>query len=52
MARENLRVIVTSGYAMDGPAEELFKAGVEGFIQKPYSLARLSEKVKEVLERK
>ncbi len=51
-ARPNLRVIVTSGYGMDGPAQELFKAGVEGFIQKPYSLATLSEKVKEVLERK
>jgi PAS domain S-box-containing protein len=50
-ARPNLRVIVTSGYAMDGPAQELFKAGVESFIQKPYSLARLSEKVKEVLEK-
>ena len=50
--RPGLRVIVTSGYGMDSPAQELFKAGVDGFIQKPYSLATLSGKVKDILERK
>ncbi|HVO84525.1 MAG TPA: response regulator [Syntrophobacteria bacterium] len=48
-ARPNLKVIVCSGYAIDGPAQEILDAGAQGFIQKPYALATLSAKLKEVL---
>jgi len=51
-ARPNLKVIVFSGYAIDGPARKILDAGAQDFIQKPFSLATLSEKVKEVLEGK
>ncbi len=50
-ARPNLKVIVFSGYSIDGPARKILDAGAQGFIQKPFSLATLSEKVREVLER-
>lgn len=51
-ARPNLKVIVCSGYAIDGPAQELLGAGAQGFIQKPFSYTTLSDKLKDVLEGK
>ena len=50
--RSNLKVIVFSGYSIDGPAREILDAGAQDFIQKPFSIATLSEKLKEVLEGK
>jgi len=49
--RPRLKVIVCSGYALDGPAQEILNAGAQGFLQKPYSLGTLSAKLKEVSER-
>jgi len=49
-ARPNLKVIVCSGYSLDGPAQEILNAGAEAFIQKPFSVAKISAKLKEVLE--
>jgi len=51
-ARPNLKVIVCSGYAIDGPVQEILDAGAHGFIQKPLSLTTLSEKLNEVLKSK
>ena len=51
-ARSNLKVIVFSGYSIDGPAREILDAGAQDFIQKPFSFTTLSEKLKEVLEGK
>jgi len=51
-ARPNLKVVVCSGYAIDGPPQEIMDAGAQDFIQKPFSYATLSEKLKEVLEGK
>ena len=51
-ARSNLKVVVFSGYSIDGPAREILDAGAQDFIQKPFSIATLSEKLKEVLEGK
>jgi len=50
LPRPDLKVIVFSGYAIDGPARKILDAGAEDFIQKPFSLTTLSEKLKEVLE--
>lgn len=47
--RNDLKVIVCSGYSIDGPAQEILDAGADGFIQKPYALGVLSEKLKEIL---
>ncbi|MEN8759792.1 MAG: response regulator, partial [Desulfobacterales bacterium] len=44
-SRPNLRVIVCSGYTLNGPAQEILKQGAQGFIQKPYTMAALSEKL-------
>jgi PAS domain S-box-containing protein len=50
-ARPNLRVIVCSGYSIHGPAQEILDAGAQGFLQKPFNMAKLSEKLKEVLDK-
>jgi two-component system, cell cycle sensor histidine kinase and response regulator CckA len=46
--RPNLKVLVFSGYSLDGPAQEILDAGAHGFIQKPVSIDVLSEKLKEL----
>ena len=48
-ARPDLKVIVCSGFSLEGPAQEILDAGAQGFVQKPFSLATLSEKLREVM---
>jgi DNA-binding NarL/FixJ family response regulator len=38
-----------SGYSIEGQAKRLLERGCNGFIQKPFSLEKLSEKLKEVI---
>ncbi len=49
-ARPGLKVIVCSGYSMDGPAQEILNAGAQDFMQKPFSLATLKNTLNKVLE--
>jgi len=49
-ARPDLKVIVCSGYTIEGPAQEILDAGAQTFIHKPFSMATLSGKLREVLE--
>jgi len=51
-ARPNLKVLVCSGYSIDGPAQDILDAGAEGFLQKPFSVSTLSEKLRKVMESK
>jgi two-component system cell cycle sensor histidine kinase/response regulator CckA len=43
-------VILSSGYAIDGQAEEIMKRGCNGFIQKPFNISELSRKIRAVLD--
>ena len=44
-----IKVLLTTGLSMDGPAKEMLAWGCNGFIQKPYRMSELSAKVQEVL---
>ncbi len=44
-----VKVLLSSGYSIDGQAESIMKQGCNGFIQKPFTLNSLSQKVKEVI---
>ena len=44
------KVLLSSGYSIDGEARELLQRGCRGFIQKPFSLNQLSRKVNEMLQ--
>lgn len=48
-ARPGLKVIVCSGHSGQGPARKLLDLGAQGFLQKPFTLGRLSAILKEVL---
>ena len=46
----NVKVLLTSGYGIDGQATEILERGCNGFIQKPFTMKDLSTKIKEVLQ--
>ncbi len=48
-ARPDLKVIVTSGYSIEGPAREILDAGAEAFLPKPFSLQDFREMIAHVL---
>jgi PAS domain S-box-containing protein len=45
-----VKVLLSSGFRQDVRVEETIALGVNGFIQKPYSMIDLSLKVKEIIE--
>lgn len=47
--RPELKIILSSGYAPDEKTQELLKSGYTAFIQKPYRLEELSEKISALL---
>ncbi|MDM8543650.1 response regulator [Desulfococcaceae bacterium HSG9] len=49
-ARPDLKVLVISGFAIDGPVKKILEAGAQGFIQKPSSKAKLAERLKRILK--
>jgi PAS domain S-box-containing protein len=44
-----VRVLLSSGYSIDGQASEIIDRGCNGFIQKPFNVIQLSRKIREVL---
>lgn len=46
----DIKVILSSGYSIGGTAKEIMEKGCKAFIQKPFSVAELSRKVREVLD--
>jgi PAS domain S-box-containing protein len=44
-----VKVLLSSGYSLDGEAQEVMAAGASGFIQKPYRLNTLSHQVAKLL---
>ena len=45
-----VRVVLASGYSVNGQAREILDRGCRGFIQKPFHLEKLSRKLREVLD--
>jgi FixJ family two-component response regulator len=44
-------VILASGYSLEGEAKEIMdRGGAQLFLQKPFRIKDLSEKIKQVLE--
>jgi two-component system cell cycle sensor histidine kinase/response regulator CckA len=43
-------VVLSSGYAINRQAEEIMRRGCNGFIQKPFTIADLSQKIRKILE--
>jgi CheY-like chemotaxis protein len=49
-ARPGLKVIVCSGFALDGPARQILESGAESFVQKPFTMAALSTVLKKIFK--
>lgn len=45
-----IRILLSSGYSIDGEAKTIMERGCNGFLQKPFHLEKLSSKVREVLQ--
>jgi DNA-binding response OmpR family regulator len=44
-----VRVLLASGYSVDGEARHILDEGVRGFIQKPFRIDELSVRIEELL---
>jgi CheY-like chemotaxis protein len=44
-----VKVLLSSGYSLDGQATEILKRGCDGFIQKPFSMEDLSRKLRQII---
>jgi len=44
-----IKVLLSSGYSINGQASEIMNRGCNGFIQKPFNVEQLSRKIREIL---
>jgi signal transduction histidine kinase len=47
----HIKVLLASGYSIEGEAEEILERGCDGFIPKPFSIEELSNKMREILDK-
>ncbi len=47
--KPDAKVLLTSGYGLDGQTQELIASGGCGFIQKPFTIAAITQKLSEIL---
>jgi len=45
----NVKILLSSGYSLDGQVAAILQRGCAGFIQKPFSIETLSAKIREIL---
>jgi CheY-like chemotaxis protein len=45
-----VKVLLSSGYSINGEASDILARGCSGFIQKPFNLIEMSRKVRKVLD--
>ena len=48
----DIKVLLSSGYSIDGQATEIMDRGCNGFIQKPFKMKELSQKLRGILDEK
>ncbi len=49
--RPEVRVLIASGFTEDKKVDELLRAGAAGFVEKPFDLHLLAEKLGGILAR-
>ncbi len=47
----DIKVLLSSGYSINGEAKEILERGCNGFIQKPYRSKELSQKIRKILDK-
>ena len=46
----HIKVLLVSGYSLNKQVEELIAQGCSGFIQKPFDILELSQKLRQILD--
>jgi two-component system cell cycle sensor histidine kinase/response regulator CckA len=46
---QNIKVLLSSGYSLNGQATKILRRGCDGFIQKPFDLNQLAEKIGSII---
>jgi len=46
-----VRVLLSSGYSIDGQATDILERGCNGFVQKPFNMKVMSTKIREILNK-
>ncbi len=49
--KPDVKVLLCSGYSEGGQAAEILQRGCAGFIQKPFNVSELSEKLREIIDK-
>jgi nitrogen-specific signal transduction histidine kinase/CheY-like chemotaxis protein len=47
--KPDVKILLSSGYSVDGQATKILQRGCDGFIQKPFNMNQLAEKIQEIL---
>jgi CheY-like chemotaxis protein len=47
----HIKVLLSSGYSINGQAQGILDRGCNGFIQKPFQIKELSQKLREILDK-
>ena len=45
-----VKVIITSGYAVDQRSDQILSSGPHGYLKKPYTLTELAEEIYRILD--
>jgi len=48
---QDIKVLLSSGYSLSGQATEILERGCDGFIQKPFNIKQLSQKIRQILNK-
>ena len=48
--KPDARILLSSGYSIDGQATKILRRGCDGFIQKPFNMNQLADKVHKILK--
>ena len=46
-----VKVLLSSGYSIEGRVREILERGCDGFIQKPFGMKELSQKIRKILDK-
>jgi two-component system cell cycle sensor histidine kinase/response regulator CckA len=48
--KPDVKILLSSGYSLNGQASEIMQRGCNGFIQKPFNMKQISRKIREILD--
>jgi len=48
--KPDAKILLSSGYSLNGRASKIMQQGCNGFIQKPFNLKQISRKIREILD--